>query len=377
MRMHVLTFSVAVLLAGCTGTGPRVDQILGNKDAVTVRTTNDQPYAVLQVDSDLANVVNSYNHIAERTHFISNGPAAPISIGVGDRVQVTIVSTNDNGFLDIANSALAPISAATLPTQQVGQDGMISVPPIGRVRASGQSVQGFERFLTRKLGEVLVEPTAIVSMLDRESAQVTLVGNIAAPGTYSINQNSKHLTDVIALSGGATLPAEDVRVVMSRGKETRSARLVDIYEKPEMQVHLRKGDIIRFEPLTYDFTVLGPGGANSNYTVTNSNRTLAKALGVAGGLRAGRGDARGVFVYRQLPKPDAAAMGVDVSDFYGDSIPTIFQFNMRDPRALFTAQKFDIADDDIIYVSSTAIAEVNDFFSAFNIFVATPREIVN
>jgi hypothetical protein len=37
---------------------------------------------------------------------------------------------------------------------------MISVPPIGRVRAAGNSVQGFERFLTRKLGEVLVAPTS-------------------------------------------------------------------------------------------------------------------------------------------------------------------------------------------------------------------------
>lgn len=377
MRMHVLTFSVALLLVGCTGTGPRVDQIFGNKDAVTVRTANDQPFAVLQVDNDLANVANSYNTISERTHFISNGSAAPIAIGVGDRIQVTIVSTNDNGFLDIANSALAPISSTPLPAQQVGQDGMISVPPIGRVRAAGNTLQGFERFLTRKLGEVLVEPTAIVNMLDRESAQVTLVGLVEQPGTYSINQNSKHLTDVIALSGGATLPAEDVRVVMSRGHHTRSARLLDIYEKPEMQVHLRKGDIIRFEPLTYDFTVLGPGGTNANYSVTESKRTLVKALGEAGGLRVGRADAKGVFVYREISKPDAAAMGVDVTDFYGDSVPAIFQFNMRDPRGFFTAGKFQIADDDVVYISETAIAEVNDFFSAFNIFVDTPREVVN
>ena len=46
MRTHVLTLTVAILLAGCTGTGPRVDQIFGNKDAVTVRTANDQPFAV-------------------------------------------------------------------------------------------------------------------------------------------------------------------------------------------------------------------------------------------------------------------------------------------------------------------------------------------
>ncbi|MFK7877195.1 MAG: polysaccharide biosynthesis/export family protein [Paracoccaceae bacterium] len=369
--------SLCLLLAACGSTGPRVDAILGDKDAVTVKTRDDRPYAVIQVDSTVAALASNLNEASESLSFLPDQGAAPIAIGVGDSVQVAIVSTSDGGFLDITNSSLAPISTTALPPQQVGTDGMISVPPIGRVRAAGNSVQGFERFLTRRLGEVLVSPTAIVNLVDRQSAQVTLVGNIGAPGTYSINQNSKHLTDVIALAGGPTAQPEDIRVVMSRGNRTASARLVDIYENPELQIHLQAGDIIRFEPLDYDFTVLGAGGTNANFTVLESGRTLVKALGTARGLQQGRGDPRGVFVYRLIPRSDAVALGVDTSPFSGDTVPAIFQFNMKEPQALFVAQAFDLANDDILYVSTSTISEINGFFSAFNLFIPTPREVVD
>jgi polysaccharide export outer membrane protein len=179
------------------------------------------------------------------------------------------------------------------------------------------------------------------------------------------------------LAGGPTAQAEDIRVVMTRGSQTGSARLIDIYENPKLQINLRAGDIVRFEPLSYDFTVLGAGGMNANLTVTQSERTLVKALGKSGGLRQGRGNPRGVFVYRQISRSDAMALGVDTSQFPGDIVPTIFQFNMKEPQALFLAQSFDVAENDVLYISTTALAELNDFFTSLNVFVPTPREIID
>jgi hypothetical protein len=55
-------------------------------------------------------------------------------------------------------------------------------PPIGRLRAAGQTIQSFEALLERRLGEVLIEPSVIVELIDRQSARVNVVGQVAGGG---------------------------------------------------------------------------------------------------------------------------------------------------------------------------------------------------
>lgn len=376
MFMRILfTLSCMISLSACVGTGPRLDAILGDEDAQAITATSDQPYAVLTMSEASAVQATELKRNAARQSFLPNQAASAVIIGAGDTIQVTIVSTSDAGFLDIANSSINPISSTSLPAQEVAADGLISVPPIGRVRAAGNSVAGFERFLTRRLGEVLVDPTAIVQMVDRTSAQVSIVGEIAAPGTYSINQNSRHLSEAIAIAGGSTVPAEDVRVVISRGSRTGSATLADIYESPSLDLHLQAGDIIRLETLDYEFTALGAGGVNANIEFDRDDFTLANALGEAGGLLNSRADPRGVFVYRVVSRSDAVALGIDVTEFAGSSIPMIFRFNLREPESFFIAQQFEIADDDVVYISTSLLSELDNVFGIFSSIRSSSRNL--
>jgi polysaccharide export outer membrane protein len=349
---------------------------VNGENAQVVEAETVLPYSVVSMNSTQAGLATQLKRTAERQSFIADSAPQGLSLGVGDVVQITIVSTNDTGFVDIANSQLTPISSTSLPPQTVGPDGMISVPPIGRVRAAGNTVQGFERFLTRRLSEVLVEPTAIVQLTDRKSSQVTLVGGIAAPGTYSINQENRHLVEVIAKAGGTAGPAENMRVIMTRSGRTGTASLKDIYENPKLNVHLRSGDVVRFEPFQGEFTVLGAGGVNANLQFNDTNTNLINALGQSGGILRNRADPRGVFVYRVVSRNAASKLGVDTSNIAGDSVPVVFQFDMKQPQAPFVAQEFEIADRDILYVSTTIISEVNAALSAFGAFIPAPREII-
>lgn len=372
----VFILSATAALSACVATGPRTSEIVQGENAQVVASESSLPYTVVTMNATQAATATKVKRAAERKSFIPNSNPQGLALGVGDEVQITIVSTNDTGFVDIANSTLTPISSTSLPPQTVGPDGMISVPPIGRVRAAGNTVQGFERFLTRRLGEVLVEPTAIVQLTDRKSSQVTLVGSIAAPGTYSINQENRHLVETIAQAGGSQGPAENMRVIMTRSGRTGTASLKDIYERPNLNVHLRSGDVIRFEPFQGQFTVLGAGGVNANLRFDDVGTNLINALGQSGGILRNRADPRGVFVYRVMPRSAANELGVDTSQIAGDSIPVVFQFDMKQPEAPFVAQEFEIADGDILYVSTTIISEVNAALSAFGAFVPAPREII-
>lgn len=376
MKNKAISLGLAATLSACVSTGPSTSEIVGNKDAQVVNRESNLVYGVLSMDAGLASLATSLKRSSERKGFIRRGSATDISLGVGDQIQVTIVSTNDTGFLDIANSSLAPISSTSLPPQNVGPDGMISIPPIGRIRAAGNSVQGFENLLTRRLGEVLVEPTAIVQLVDRKSAQITMVGAIGAPGTYSINQDSRHLVEAIAQAGGAAGAADDMRVVMTRSGHTGTANLKDVYEVPKLNVHLRAGDVIRFEPFVGQFTVLGAGGVNSNLQFSTVKTNLVNALGQSGGILTNRADPRGVFIYRVMSRDAAARLGVGTSQIVTESVPVIFQFDMKKPESLFIAREFEISDGDILYISTSIISEVNAALAAFGSILPSPREVV-
>jgi polysaccharide export outer membrane protein len=161
-----------------------------------------EDFVLVEVNRQIAETVSNASLTKTTASFISDTRAAPVTIGSGDILDIAIISTSENGFIDFSQSSVSPVSATPLPPQQVGSDGNVNVPPVGRVRASGQTIQQFETFLARKLGEVLVNPSVIVNLTDRRSARVSVLGAVNAPGAFSINQESTHLIDALTLAGG-------------------------------------------------------------------------------------------------------------------------------------------------------------------------------
>lgn len=376
MQRGIITALLCLALAACQGAGPRKDDILRDRDAVHVSRKSTEPYAVIDVTSAVAKRTSRWLSQSTFQGFLADTSARPVVIGSGDTLDISIVTTSESGFIDLTNSTLSPISTTTLPPQEVGSDGLVSVPPLGRVNARGQTVQQFENFLTRRLGEVLVDPSAIVRIADRRSARVSVLGQVAAPGTYSINQTNTHLVEMIAEAGGPAQRAESLEVTVSRGGNTGTAQLKDVYSSPRLNIHVRHGDVISVEQPGRRFTVLGAGGTNTTLLFDEADISLADALGRAGGILNRRADRKGVFIYRTIDKNAAVDLGADTSKFPGSTVPTIFRFDMSEPQSLFTAQTFTIADGDVLYISDSVVEEINAIASAFGFASPTPAEFV-
>lgn len=377
MKRSIVTGLLCVSLAACTGGGPRKSAILGDADAVRVSREVSTPYAVVDVDDDVAHRASRWAKQSAFSGFIADAGQRPVVIGSGDTLEISIVSTSEAGFIDLTNSTLSPISTTTLPAQEVGSDGLVAVPPLGRVRAAGQSVQQFENFLTRRLGEVLVDPSAIVRIADRRSARVSVLGQVAQPGTYSINQTNAHLVEMIAEAGGPAQRAETLAISISRRGKTGEASLTDVYGNPKLNIHVQHGDVISVEQPANRFTVLGAGGVNTTLLFDEPEVSLADALGRAGGLLNRRADRKGVFLYRSISKAAAIDLGADTAEFKGESVPTIFRIDMSQPQSIFMAQNFEIADGDVLYISDNIAEEINAISSAFNFFSPTPNAFVS
>lgn len=378
MKRSIALGLLCVGLAACTGGGPRTSAILGNSDAVRVTREVSNPYAVIDVDQNVAYRASRWAKEAAFSGFIADTGSRPVVIGSGDTLEISIVSTSaESGYLDITNSSISPISTTRLPDQEVGSDGLIAVPPLGRVRAAGQSVQQFENFLTRRLGEVLVDPAAIVRIADRRSARVSVMGQVASPGTYSINLTNRHLVEMIAQAGGPTGRSDTLGVSVSRGGKTGSASLRDVYENPNLNIHVASGDVISVESPAKKFTVLGAGGTNTTMLLDEVDVTLADALGRAGGLLNRRADREGVFLYRTISKAAAIDLGADVDVFEGEDVPTIFRVDLSEPQSIFTAQSFHVADGDVLYISDSFNEEINAISSAFSFFSPEPARFIS
>lgn len=371
--------TIVLLLAGglaaCTGGGPRTSAIVSAPNATVVSRDQADPFALVEVNRAVAEYVSAHDS-RDKSFFPDTGSGAVI-IGVGDELEISIVSTSENGFVDFTTTSVSPISTTQLPRQEVGASGSVNVPPLGRVRAAGSTVQQFEAILERRLGEVLVDPSVIVRLADRRSARVAVMGQVADPGTVSINEYNARMVDMIAAAGGPTARAEDLEVSVSRNGRTEKVLLASMYESPRYNVHAAPGDVISVETPSRRVTVLGAGGRNQTLHIDEPRVTLADTLGRSGGLLNRRADRQGVFLYRQSPREVVKALGAQVDAIPGAAVPTIYRFDLTEPSSLFTANAFEVADGDILYISDNLNEEINAVVGAVTTFVPAPAEYVS
>src|SRR4029079_12281454 len=72
-----------------------------------------------------------------------------------------------------------------------------------------------------------------------------------------------------------------------------------------------------------------------------------------GGLDDLRADPRSVFLFRNEPKKLLKEMGVDVSRFREENIPTVYTLDLSDTQGFFVANSFYMRHKDVIFVSDS------------------------
>src|ERR1700730_7877212 len=79
-----------------------------------------------------------------------------------------------------AGAAPAGSQSATIPDQQVGADGAISVPFAGRIPAAGRSPEEVQRTIQQRLAQKALEPQALVIVNKSAANAVTVTGEVVA-----------------------------------------------------------------------------------------------------------------------------------------------------------------------------------------------------
>jgi polysaccharide export outer membrane protein len=210
------------------------------------------------------------------------------ALGTGDTVRITVFQNPD------------------LTTEtRISEKGTVMFPLVGEVAVSGQTPSGAATRIAESLkkGNYMKNPQVSVSVLQVRSRQVSVLGQVARPGRYALDDTSSKLTDILALAGGiAPTGDEKVTAVITRdGKsKTVSVDMPRMYSTGDMSsnVELQNGDTIFVQraPVFYIYGEVQRAGA---YRM-EQNLAVMQAISLGGGLTV-RGTERGLKIHRRMP----------------------------------------------------------------------------
>jgi polysaccharide export outer membrane protein len=189
-------------------------------------------------------------------------------LGVGDAVRVMVF-----GQPDLTTEA------------RISDRGTISLPLIGEVKVGGMSTGAAASHIGAELkkGQYLKNPQVTVATTAVRSRQVSVLGQIARPGRYVLEDAKPQLTDVIAAAGGTVAGASEQVSVIRNGETQKVDGLSKSFE-------LQAGDTIVVEkgPVFYIYGEVTRAGA---YPLP-ANLTVIQAITLGGGITPRGSDRR-------------------------------------------------------------------------------------
>lgn len=366
------------------GTGPSTG---------AVRDASDQSYAdagikVIELNSGVLDRLNRYSMSNSFAEIFDDGLASETLVGRGDTLDISIweappavlfgTAPGDMrmaGGLDVA-------STAEIPQQEVGDDGAISVPFVGRVEVLGLRPDEIERVIVSRLRGRANDAQVVVRLVQNESRTATILGSVASSKRVTLTSRGERLLDALASAGGTQAAIEQSTIQLARGATRAIMPVERVIADPSQNVLLRPGDVITVQHQPFSFVALGAVTRSAEVPFEGAGVNLAQALGRVGGLNDRRADVKGVFVFRMEPREAVEALlDEDIRTTVDGRVPVVYSLRMDDPASLFAMQDFQMRDDDVIYISTAPGVELERFLAtlsttAFSI-IATANALDN
>ncbi len=302
------------------------------------------------------------------------GQGSAQAIQPGDIVHIAIFESGGGLFTPLTPEGQSSGSPVTsLPAQRVDQQGDITVPFAGRVRALGRLPGDLESEITEMLSGKTVDPQVIVTVAKRDGGDLVSVGgDVKSPTQVPVSLAGTRLVDAITTAGGSTARPHQAMVVVTRNGVTRSDSLQEIYNVQGKNILLQPGDTVLVSNRLLSYLVFGAGGKIGNQPIEIEDLSLAQAIAISGGLDDNRANPSTIFVYRKESRRFLEAAG-KTNLPPGAALPVIYQLQLQEPQGFFFADNFMIRDNDILYYGAAGSVGVLKFMSLLNAFFAPAR----
>ena len=191
-------------------------------------------------------------------------------LGIGDAIRVTVFQQPD------------------MTTEaRISEKGTVNLPLIGEQKVAGKSSADAGKQIAGafKEGKYLKDPQVQVAIVTLRSRQVSVLGQVARPGLYPLDDTSLGITQVLAAAGGVLPTGADSAVVMRDGKQQR----VEVKDK-DAAFKVQPGDTVYIDraPVFYIYGEVTRAGA---YRV-EPGMTVMQAIAAGGGITPRGSDRR-------------------------------------------------------------------------------------
>ncbi len=184
--------------------------------------------------------------------------------------------------MDVAVYGAPDLSGHT----RISSDGNISMPLVGYIHVAGLTSSEAEAAIESHLRQnnIVNDPQVSVFVKDYNSSGVSVVGEVAKPGTYS-TLGPHRLFDVLQAAGGLTEKAANRAIITHRGSGTPVT--VELSKDPaqmaQNNVDIEPGDTV-VVPTGAIVYVLGEVGKPGGYVLGSGNGvTVLRVVAAAGG----------------------------------------------------------------------------------------------
>lgn len=183
---------------------------------------------------------------------IDNPRQTAYIIQTGDQLYIKVYSLDPktSKFFQSDMPNLMNPTYLYLNSYTVDEEGYISFSFIDRLFVKGLTVEDARKKIQEVLNEYFNETTAIVKLIN---FQVSVLGEVSKPGTYTIDKEYANMLQAISLAGGIKDFANIEKVKLVRQTPTGSKVVVMDLSKIEMlssdYFHLMPNDVIYIEPL--------------------------------------------------------------------------------------------------------------------------------
>lgn len=277
-----------------------------------------------------------------RTDFVHTTEAWNYRVGVGDVLSITVF---EHPELLLPSSEGNSQSASGFRVQA---NGSFFYPYVGEVSAQGRTPEEIREDLSQRLKEYIPEPQLQVRVAGYNSQSVVISGEVNTPNSQMLNATPLTVLTAINSAGGLTENGDLGRVKLQRGHKTYNINL-ELFLAGNGQRHnpvLISGDVVSVpREIVREAYVLGQVSDPAPIDLTDGNVNLTQAIARLGGLDERRADARGVFVFRKNGK---------------DNHTTVFQLEASSPTGMLLGTEFQLAANDVVYVTRAPISKWND-----------------
>lgn len=160
----------------------------------------------------------------------------------------------------------------------VDQDGMIDFPVIGKIKIEGLSPDELRVLLRDRLSEYLKDPIINIRL---RNFTVTILGQVASPGTYPVNGEQITILEALGLAGDLTLRGVRENVLVIRDfNGTKVYTRIDLTSKNMTNsavYYLTQNDVVYVEPNSAGIneTSIGP---STTITITILSTLITSAV---------------------------------------------------------------------------------------------------